>query len=215
MSNFAERLKIVLEVRNIKPSELATKTGFSQSLISQYLNGKFEAKNDKISAIADVLKVNESWLAGFSESIDEATNDVLPSITIMTNKIPVYGRVPAGVPFEAIQDILEDVSIPDWLAKKKDLFDLIVVGDSMNRVVPDGAIAVLQKMDRLENGEIGAVLVNRFDATLKKFFMLTDSIVLEPLSYNPEHKPIVISQGRFDIKIIGKLLWFCAAGEIK
>ena len=215
MSTFVERLKIALEVRNIKPSELAAKTGFSHSLISQYLNGKFDAKNDKISAIADVLNVNESWLAGFSETMSPSVDAFTSEIREMTNKVPVYGRIPAGTPFEAIHDILDEVFVPDWLARKKDLFGLVVVGDSMNRVVPDGAIAVLQKMDSLENGEIGAILVNGFDATLKKFFMLTDSIVLEPLSYNPDHKPVVISPGGYDVRVIGKLLWFCAAGEIK
>ena len=141
--------------------------------------------------------------------------EVKTNITIMRSKIQVYGRIPAGTPFEAIQDLLEDVAIPDWLAKKKDLFGLLVVGDSMNKIVPDGAIAVLQKMDHLNNGEIGAVLVNGFDATLKKFFKLTDNIVLEPLIYIPDHKAMVIENDSVEVKVIGKLLWFCAAGEIK
>jgi len=142
--------------------------------------------------------------------IDNVTEN---NFQVMTNKIPVYGRIPAGTPFEAIQDLLEDVEIPSWLAEKKDLFGLKVVGDSMNKVLPDGAIAVLQRTSELNNGEIGAILVNGFDATLKKFYKLTDSIVLEPLSYNPENKPIVFAEGSQEVRPIGKLLWYCA-GEV-
>jgi repressor LexA len=212
VETFAERLQQALQFRNIKPSELATKTGFSQSLISQYLSGKFEAKNDKISSIATALNVSESWLAGFSSDIEiKEINKLIIPVRAMTNKIPVYGRIPAGVPFEAIQDMLEDVEIPSWLAEKKDLFGLKVIGDSMNKVVPDGAIAVLQKTEHLNNGEIGAILVNGFDATLKKFYKLTDSIVLEPLSYNPSYEPMVIKENGQDVKAIGRLVWFCAA----
>jgi len=138
---------------------------------------------------------------------------VINKVKVMTSKIHVYGRIPAGTPFEAIQDLLEDVEIPSWLAEKKDLFGLKVVGDSMNKVLPDGAIAVLQKTEHLNNGEIGAILVNGFDATLKKFYRLTDSIVLEPLSYNPENKPIIFTEDSQEVRPIGKLLWYCA-GEI-
>jgi repressor LexA len=138
------------------------------------------------------------------------SDDYSSTIHVMTNKIPVYGRIPAGIPFEAIQDLLEEVEIPSWLAEKKGLFGLKVVGDSMNKVLPDGSIAVLQKTDTLNNGEIGAILVNGFDATLKKFYQLTDSIVLEPLSYNPDNKTLIYTD-ETEIRPIGKLVWFCAA----
>lgn len=68
-STFAERLMAALEYRQMKPVDLAKKSGLSQALISQYLNGKFEAKNDKIALIADKLNVSELYLAGFSSEI--------------------------------------------------------------------------------------------------------------------------------------------------
>ncbi|NTW95550.1 MAG: helix-turn-helix domain-containing protein [Erysipelotrichaceae bacterium] len=211
MKKFAERLQVALSIRKIKAAELATRTGLSQSLISQYLNGKFDAKNDKICAIASALNVSESWLAGFTNELDPWEDDKsMVPLKVMTNKITAYGRIPVGIPFEAIQDLLEEVEIPSWLAEKKGLFGLKVVGDSMNKVLPDGSIAVLQKTDTLNNGEIGAILVNGFDATLKKFYQLTDSIVLEPLSYNPDNKTLIYTD-ETEIRPIGKLVWFCAA----
>ena len=209
---FKDNLKKAREMSGISQAKLATMLNLTQSAVNHWEGGNRQPDIDTINRLADIFGVSVDFLIGTTTVPDGV---VVNRISVMTSKVPVYGRIPAGTPFEAINDILDEVFVPDWLARKKDLFGLIVVGDSMNRIVPDGAIAVLQKTDNLENGEIGAILVNGFDATLKKFFMLTDSIVLEPLSYNPDHKPVVISPGGYDVRVIGKLLWFCAAGEIK
>ena len=88
----------------------------------------------------------------------------------------------------------------------------MVVGDSMNKVIPDGYIAVLQKTHTLEDGSIGAILVNGFDATLKRYYRIKDGVVLEPLSYNPEHQAMIIKENdQENISVIGKLVWSCAA----
>ena len=209
---FKDNLKKAREMSGISQAKLASMLNITQSAVTHWEGGNRQPDIDTINRLADIFGVSVDFLIGTTTVPDGV---VVNRITVMTSRVPVYGSIPAGTPFEAIQDILDDVQIPDWLAKKKDLFGLKVVGDSMNKVVPDGFIAVLQKTDLLENGEIGAVLVNGFDATLKKFYKLTDSIVLEPLSYNPEHMPMMINPGGYEVKIIGKLLWCCAAGEIK
>lgn len=67
--NFAERLQYALKQKNKKPVDLANGTGLSQALISQYLNDKTAAKNDRISIISEYLNVSESWLAGFTDEM--------------------------------------------------------------------------------------------------------------------------------------------------
>ena len=210
--SFGTKIRDLRQMNGLSQAQLASKLSIERSTVAHWEADKNSPNYETVNLLADMFGVTIDFLVGKTTVPD---GQVMTNIHIMTKSVPVYGRIPAGVPFEAIQDQLDDVAIPDWLAKKKDLFGLLVVGDSMNKVVPDGAIAVLQKTDRLDNGEIGAVMVNGFDATLKKFFRLTDNIVLEPLSFNSEHKPMVIEQGGMEVKVIGKLLWFCAAGEIK
>lgn len=70
-STFGERLQEALDFRNKKASELANGTGLSQSLISQYLNDKFEAKNDKALLIANYLNINVMWLMGLGGEMIE------------------------------------------------------------------------------------------------------------------------------------------------
>jgi len=210
--NFEDKIKDLRKIYGYTQGQLAYKLGITAGAVAHWENGSRKPSREQLLLLSETFDVTIDYLIGVTTV---PNGEVVTKISVMTNRVHVYGRIPAGTPFEAIQDILEDVQIPDWLAKKKDLFGLKVVGDSMNKVVPDGFIAVLQKTEFLENGEIGAVLVNGFDATLKKFYKLTDSIVLEPLSYNPDHTPMMINPGGYEVKVIGKLLWCCAAGEIK
>jgi repressor LexA len=207
---FKENLRKAREMAGVSQAKLAGMLSITQSAVTHWENGSRQPDIETINKLADIFGVSIDFLIGTTTVPDGV---VVPKVTVMQSKIHVYGRIPAGVPFEAIQDILEDVEVPSWLAEKKGLFGLKVVGDSMNKVIPDGAIAVLQKTHHLENGDIGAVMVNGYDATLKKFFRLTDSVVLEPLSFNPEHEPIVIKDGTTEVQTIGKLVWFCAAQE--
>ncbi|NMP43559.1 helix-turn-helix transcriptional regulator [Enterococcus faecalis] len=64
MNIFAIRLKEALTAKNIKPSDLAKKTGIGKSSISDWLAGRYEAKQDKVYRIADALDINEAWLMG-------------------------------------------------------------------------------------------------------------------------------------------------------
>lgn len=67
---FAERLKEALSIRNMSQQQLVNKTGIGKSTISQYISGKYKAKQDNISKIADVLNINETWLMGISKDMN-------------------------------------------------------------------------------------------------------------------------------------------------
>ena len=70
IDTFANRLQKALDKNNMKPIELANKTGLDKSLISNYLSGKYKAKQDKLTVIAKVLNVNEVWLMGYDVPCD-------------------------------------------------------------------------------------------------------------------------------------------------
>ena len=92
-----------------------------------------------------------------------------------------------------------NISSPD------ECFFLRVNGQSMNKVIKDGAYALIRKTDFVENGEIAVVLVNGFDATLKKFTKQGDVIVLEPMSDDSTITTQVYNKDT-SIKVIGKYL---------
>lgn len=179
--------------------ELGNYVGVQKSAIAKYENGRIEnLKRSTIEKLSELFGILPSELLGIS-----ATSNV------MTNTTNVIGVVPAGVPLEAIEDIIGEIEYPSRF-EDKEVFALQIKGDSMNKVLPDGSIGLFEKTDVLENGQIGAILVNGYDATVKKFYRLTDSYVLEPLSFNPDYQPIVIKDGTDPVSIVGKLLWYCS-----
>ena len=211
MATFGERLRELRKATGMKQKEFAAAVGMAESTISMYEMERREPDFETLEMFADYFNVDINYLLGRTD-----TTTYIPSSQprYLIRKVPVYGRIPAGTPFEAIQDHYGEIDVPSQFHGKEDLFGLLVVGDSMNRVIPDGYIALQKKTDTLQNGEIGAVMINGYDATLKKFFRLTDYVVLEPLSYNPDHKPTMIGSDGPEIRVIGKLLWACTAKGI-
>ena len=121
---------------------------------------------------------------------------------------PVYGRISAGQPNWAEECIEGRIPIdPDLMniTEPEECFFLKVNGESMNKEIKDGAYALIRKTDVVENGDIAVVLVNGYDATLKKFSKQGDLIILEPLSNDPSFTTQVYGNGT-EIKIIGKYI---------
>lgn len=123
-------------------------------------------------------------------------------------KCPVYGQIPAGEPNWAEQ-CLEgylpiDPNLMD-IVNPEECFFLRVKGESMNKIIKNGAFALIRRTDWVENGEIAVVLVNGFDATLKKFTKQGDLVILEPMSSDPSFTTQVYNKDT-EIKIIGKYI---------
>lgn len=124
---------------------------------------------------------------------------------------PVYGRIAAGEPNWAEECMEGYLPIDPNLmniVNPEECFFLRVNGESMNKVIKNGAFALIRKTDWVEDGEIAVVLVNGYDATLKKFKRLKKSgfIMLEPQSNYDEFEPIIIDPKETEIKIIGKYI---------
>jgi transcriptional regulator with XRE-family HTH domain len=64
VDTFSNRLNTAMKIRNIKATELSLKTGIAKSSLSEYINGKYEAKQDGVYLLAKALDVNEAWLMG-------------------------------------------------------------------------------------------------------------------------------------------------------
>nr|DAS04643.1 MAG TPA: Repressor protein CI [Caudoviricetes sp.] len=203
MKNTGEMIKYYRKKLGLTQEELGNYVGVQKSAIAKYENGRIEnLKRTTIEKLSELFGILPSELLGIS-----ATSNV------MTNTTNVIGVVPAGVPIEAIEDIIGEIEYPSRFANKE-VFALQIKGDSMNKVLPDGCIGLFEKTSTLENGEIGAIMVNGDDATIKKFYRLTDSYVLEPVSFNPEHHPLIIKDGTVPVHAIGRLIWYCSKESI-
>lgn len=214
---FANRLNKALKYNNMKAIELSNKTGINKSLISNYLNGNFKAKQDKLTEMAEVLNVSETWLMGYDVSMDREwlKDSEIDNATLINNfyieddskniKIPILGKIPAGVPLEAIEDIDGYVEVSKSIVKDPyNLFALRISGDSMSPEYKTNDIVIVKKQFEFNSGDDCVVMVNGDDATFKRVIKQEDSIILKPLNNN--YEPTFFSKKDIldrPVKIIG------------
>ena len=211
MENISIRLQKELDLAGLKPVDLHERTGISESLISKYLANKAIPRGSKNLSMANVLNVSPAWLLGYDVPMrpkKEFDNNATP-LPDEPVSIPVLGKISAGLPLLAVENI-EGYDFAPCSDIKKDFeyFYLIVTGDSMNLIFQDGYRLLVQKQDTLENGEIGVIMINGCDATVKRFRNDNGMVILEPMSSNPEHHVQIYNPKEVGVKIIGKVINF-------
>lgn len=192
-SNFSDRLKKAMVMKDLKQSDLARITGIDKSLISNYINGNYSPKQENIYTLSKTLGVDPSWLLGFDVEIDmEAGLSNIDNAWYIetTDKyvmIPILGRVPAGIPIEAVEDVIGYESIPASMIKGANhYFALKIVGDSMFPEYMDGDIIIVKQASTCDSGDDCIVMVNGDDATFKRVILQEDGMMLKPLNSNYE-----------------------------
>lgn len=120
----------------------------------------------------------------------------------------VYGTIPAGIPMECIEDIIDTEEISaDMLKGDKQYFGLKIKGNSMYPEYLDGDTIILQKVDDCESGQDCVVMVNGNDGTFKRVFKNETGIILQPL--NPEFQPLIYTNEQIKslpVRVIGKVV---------
>ena len=176
----------------------------SKNKISQVLREDFQYfynKNTIRKQISDLkLKDNKS-----SDSfINNHVEKIYPNISFYM--CPVYSQI------SAIQQNWEEKNIEGripintnlmHITNPEEYFFVHANDESMNKVIKNGAFALIHKQDNIENGEIALVLVNNFDVTIKKFTKQGDLIILEPLSNKKDFETQVYDKTT-PIRILGK-----------
>jgi repressor LexA len=122
-----------------------------------------------------------------------------------TDGIPIVGRVAAGEPILAEENIEGYLDLNDSFGQSKDTFILKVVGDSMlDEGIMDGDFVVVKPSSKIETGQIGVVLVED-EATVKKIYIQRGRIALEPANKAAGYKTKYIKRGSENVRIIGKV----------
>ena len=121
-----------------------------------------------------------------------------------TLSLPIIGRVRAGEPLLAVENIEGHLNLDRSLVSSEDVFLLRVQGDSMIEAhIQDGDFALIKPQRDAENGEIVVALIED-EATIKRIFKKRDLIRLEPA--NPRVEPIVVRKGEKKVTIVGKVV---------
>ena len=184
----ADNIRYLRKKRGWSQDYLAERLGYkSYTTIQKWESGVSEPPLKKAHAIADLFGVDINDLTG--SNIEDAETK-LPSDAISyapTQRIPILGRISAGLPLYADEQI-EGYTYTD-LNHGGEYFALRVHGDSMNAIrIYDGDLLIIRKQDVVEDGEIAVVMVNGDEATVKCWHRRENIVMLEPKSTNPTHQ---------------------------
>lgn len=192
-------LKEIRQSKKISQQKLADKIGVSRSTIAMWETGGSQPDNDNLKILADYFQVSTDYLLGNSP---KETAEKKKGI-----KIPVLGRVQAGIPVDAIEEIIDYEEITEEMASQGDYFGLVIRGQSMMPRMVEGDVIIVRKQSDVDSGDIAVVLVNGNDATVKKIRKTESGIELVPL--NPSFDIIYYTNEEIEnlpVSIIGKVV---------
>ena len=194
-----KNLKLLRKKSGLSQRDFAEIIHASQNTVSQWESGKREPSYAIAREIANYFNVSVDYLLGIEEKTAPS------SMRKKGIKIPVLGRVQAGIPVEAIEEILGYEEITEEMASQGEFFALKIRGDSMLPRMVEGDVIIVRKQSNVDSGDIAVVLVNGNDATVKKIRKTESGIELVPL--NPSFDIKYYSNSEIEslpITIIGK-----------
>lgn len=198
-----QRIREKRELIGMSQDELAQKLGYkSRSSINKIETDLYNLRQSKIKKIADVLDTTPAYIMGWDEG--ESSDAPAPSRGV---KIPVLGRVAAGIPIEAIENVIDTEEITAEMARRGEYFGLKVKGTSMQPVICDGDIVIVRKQEDADSDEIVIATVNGDDATCKRLMKYDGGLSL--ISYNPEFAPMTFTDKQLEeipVRIIGRVV---------
>lgn len=193
-----ENIKRRREELRMTQGDLAGKTGYAdKTMISKIEKGVIDLPQSKIQLFADALRTTPRDLMGWADETSGPT----------ASRIPVLGRVAAGIPIDAIRDVLDWEEIPSKLGRTGEFFALKIKGHSMEPRIADGDVVIVHCQPDADSGDVVIVQVNGDHATCKKLSKHESGISL--ISFNPAYDPINFTNDQIEslpVTIIGRVI---------
>lgn len=191
---FSERIKELRKGAGLTQAQFAQQFNIATGTIGMWETGMREPDTKTAAKIARFFRVSIGYLVGE----EPRGSGVL---------IPVLGKVQAGLPIEAIEDVLDYEEISPHLAATGDFFALQVRGNSMEPRMVEGDVVVVRKQSFADSGDTVVALVNGNEATVKRLKIMQEGIML--IANNSAYEPLFYTNKEIEhlpISILGKVV---------
>lgn len=195
----AKNIRYYMSIHNVTQTEICNTLGIKMPTFSDWVNAKTYPRIDKIELMSNYFGISKADLVEERSALNEAHRK---GVTIN-----ILGRVAAGIPIEAVEEIIDTEEITEKLAKTGNFFGLKIKGDSMSPAICDGDVVIVRQQDDAESGDVVIATVNGDEATCKRLRKYKDGIEL--ISNNPSYKPFEFNNREIiekPVKIIGKVI---------
>lgn len=187
----ASIFKQIRKEKHLTQKEVADVLGVTHATISNWERGLNLPETPMAKKVAELYGVTvDELLTGRREAAPVEIQYVPSDRTKKFIRVPVLGRIPAGIPIEAIEDVddWEDFPISETVQGRQ-YFGLKIKGDSMEPEYRDGDTIIVQQQERCNSGDDCAVMVNGDDATFKRVRLQENGMTLQPLNskYEPRY----------------------------
>ena len=164
----------------ITQKEVADFVGVSEATVSRWESGHIDnMRRDRIAALSKILRMSPLAIMGIDDTDLSSRLPNMISIDARTFRVPIVGRVAAGRPIVADEEIIGYEYIDNKYSKDgHEYFGLRIVGKSMEPTIMDGDIVIVRRQNYVENGEIAIVLIDGQEATAKEVKESADGITL-------------------------------------
>ena len=192
-------------MRGMSQQDLADKLDLNKVAISQYERGVRRPNIDIVSALCDIFNVSSDFLLGEDDMTIRIVNTDEIKKLDSSRRIPVLGRVAAGIPIDAIEDIIDWEDVTE--NAPGEYFGLKIKGDSMMPRIVEGDVVIVHSQPDAESGDVVIVQINGDTATCKRLAKYDTGISL--ISFNPMYAPINFTNEEIKnlpVTIIGKVV---------
>lgn len=193
------QLKALRESKHISQAQLAKALGVGQSTVGMWESGKSVPGYKTLLKVADYFQVTVDYLTGQSAAPNASPGGAVT--------IPVLGNVAAGIPIEAVTDIVDYEEIDAAMAGTGEFFGLRIKGASMEPRMREGDVVIVRRQDTAETGDTVVALANGDSATVKKIKFGPDGISLIPT--NPAYDVQFYSAAdveRLPLRVLGRVV---------
>lgn len=194
----------------ITQKEVADFVGVSEATVSRWESGHIDnMRRDRIAALSKILRLSPLAIMGIDDTDLSSRLPNMVPIDARTFRVPIVGRVAAGRPIVADEEIVGYEYIDNKYSKDShEYFGLRIVGKSMEPTIMDGDIVIVRRQNYVENGEIAIVLIDGEEATAKEVKESADGITLighNAAVYTP-HFYSAQEVEKLPIRIIGRVI---------
>ncbi len=206
--NTQEKMGIIIQQarkeQKLSQTELANLVGYKdKTAIAKIESGKVDLPQSKIISFSNALNIPIDKLFG-----DSTENVPMNRPKAKGTVINVLGRVAAGIPIEAIENIIDTEEISEELARTGTYFGLKIKGDSMEPTIYENDIVIVRKQQDAESGDIVIALINGDDAVCKRLMKYSGGIALVSLN-SSKYEPLMFSNKEIEekpVNIIGRVI---------
>lgn len=209
MAKYNNRIRELRIAKGMNQEKLADMLGITKQAVSQYERGVRKPDIPTIEALCDIFNVSADYLIGKDDvTVRIVGKEGLKRLDAPHGvRIPVFNRVAAGIPIDAIEDIVDWEEIPEDMASTGEFFGLRIKGDSMQPRIAEGDVVIVRQQPDAETGDIVIVRINGDTATCKRLVKYASGISL--ISLNPMYEPMNFTNEEIEdkpIEILGKVV---------